>query len=91
MVYSMANQLLDEGERRGLERGREEGREEGEMRGIIESLLAFLGARYHPNVVQALKPTLENIEDLQRLKELRLAAYNAQSLEAFTETLYESC
>ena len=85
MVYSMANQLLDEGERRGLERGREE----GEMRGIIESLLAFLASQYQPNAVQALKPALESIEDLQRLKELRLAAYNAQSLEAFTETLYE--
>ena len=87
MVYSMANQLLDEGERRGLERGREE----GEMRGIIESLLAFLASRYHPDAVQILKPALEHIEDLQRLKELRLAAYNAQSLEAFTKNLYESC
>ena len=29
MVYTMADRLLDEGEKRGIKRGREEGREEG--------------------------------------------------------------
>ena len=85
VVYSMANQLLDEGERRGFERGREE----GERKSIIESILALLGARFHPDAVQALKPAIESIGDLQRLKELFLAAYNTQSVEAFTKTLYE--
>ena len=61
VVYSMANQLLDEGERRG--------REEGERKGIIESILALLGARFHPDAVQALKPAIEGIGDWQRLKE----------------------
>jgi hypothetical protein len=67
----------------------EEGREEGERKGIIESILTFLGARFDPDAVQPLKPTLETIDDLQRLKDLQLAAYNAQSVETFTQTLYE--
>jgi hypothetical protein len=77
MVYSMADRLL------------EEGREEGERKGIIESILTYLGARFDPDAVQPLKPTLETIDDLQRLKDLQLAAYNAQSVETFTQTLYE--
>jgi hypothetical protein len=51
--------------------------------------LAFLGTRFHSDAVQALRPAIEGIGDLQRLKELQLAAYNAQSVKAFTQTLYE--
>ena len=51
--------------------------------------LAFLGTRFHSDAVPALRPAIEGIGDLQRLKELQLAAYNAQSVEAFTQTLYE--
>ena len=77
MVYSRAHRLLDEG------------RAEGERKGIIESIFAFLGTRFHPDAVQALKSAIEGIDDLQRLKEVQLAAYSAQSVEAFTKTLYK--
>ena len=77
MVYSRAHRLLDEG------------RAEGERKGIIESIFAFLGTRFHPDAVQVLKPAIEGIDDLQRLKEVQLAAYSAQSVEAFTKTLYK--
>ena len=77
MVYSRAHRLIDE----GIERG--------ERRGTIESILTFLASRFHSDAVQPLKPTLEAIDDLQRLKELQLAAYNAQSIEAFAQALYE--
>jgi exoribonuclease II len=73
----MADRLLDEE------------REEGERKSIIESILTFLGARFDPDAVQTLKPTLETIDDLPRLKELLIAASHAQSVEAFTQTLYE--
>jgi predicted transposase YdaD len=69
--------------------GREEGREEGERNGTIESILTLLGVRFQSDAVQALKPALETIDDLQRLKRLLIAAPHAQSLEAFTQTLRE--
>ena len=47
MVYSMADRLLDEE------------REKGERKSIIESILTFLGARFDPDAVQTLKPTLD--------------------------------
>ena len=81
MVYSMADRLLEE--------GREEGLAQGERKGTIESILTFLGTRFDPDAVQTLKPTLETIDDLPRLKELLIAASHAQSVEAFTQTLYE--
>ena len=81
MVYSRAHRLIDEGIKQGIE--------QGERRGTIESILTFLASRFHSDAVQTLKPALEAIDDLQRLKELQLAAYNAQSVEAFTKTLYE--
>ena len=85
MVYSRAHRLLDEGIKQGIEQGIER----GERNGTIESILTFLASRFHSDAVQTLKPALEAIDDLQRLKELQLAAYNAQSVEAFTKTLYE--
>ena len=81
MVYSRAHRLIEQGIEQGIERG--------ERRGTIESILTFLASRFHSDAVQTLKPALEAIDDLQRLKELQLAAYNAQSVEAFTKTLYE--
>jgi hypothetical protein len=50
----------------------------------------LLGARFHPNAVQVLKPNLETIDDLSRLRELLLAAPYAESLEAFMQSVYES-
>ena len=69
--------------------GREEGREEGHEEGTIESILTLLGTRFQSDAVQALKPALETIDDLSRLKQLLIAASRAQSLEAFTQTLHK--
>ena len=85
MVYSRAHRLLDE----GRTEGGAEGIEQGERNGTIESILAFLTSRFQPDAVQALKPTLEGIDDLQQLKELLLATSYAQSIEAFTKILNE--
>ena len=73
-----------------IEQGIEQGRDEGERKGTVESILTLLGARFHPNAVQVLKPNLETIDDLSRLRELLLAAPYAESLEAFMQSLYES-
>ena len=82
---SVVQSYMNEAKTQGIEQGREEGREEG----TIESILTLLGTRFHPNAVQALKPTLETIDDLSRLNELLIAASGAQSFEAFAQLLHK--
>ena len=76
-------EYVQQAEERGLERGLERGRKTG----TIDSILTLLSDQFQLEAVQALKPRLETIEDLERLKELLRAAPRAQSLEAFTENL----
>ena len=72
-----------------MEEAKTQGREEGREEGTIESILTLLGTRFQSDAVQALKPALETIDDLSRLKQLLIAASRAQSLEAFTQTLHK--
>ena len=51
-----------------------EGIEQGEKIGIIESIMTLLKGQFQPDAVQVLQPTLESIDDSQRLRELLLAA-----------------
>ena len=74
---------VQEAEERGLERGLERGQRES----AIEFILTLLSDRFQPDAVQALKPTLEAIDDLERLKQLLRTVPKTPSLEAFTETL----
>jgi predicted transposase YdaD len=71
----------------GIEQGRQEGRQEGERKGVVESILTLLGTRFQSDAVQVLKPNLESIGDLPRLRELLITASDAQSLEAFMQSL----
>ena len=87
------------GREEGIELGREEGIELGERRGIergiergarqtsIESTLDILADRFPSADVNALKDTLEAIDDLDRLKQLNINAYRAESLHAFQQSL----
>ncbi len=71
----------------GIRQGREEGREQGARQTSIESTLATLNARFPHADVNALKPTLEAIEDLNRLKYLNLRASIVDNFTAFREHL----
>ena len=55
----------------------------------IENTLELLADQFHSEAVRALTPMLQNIEDLQRLKELLLAAPHVPNIEAFTQMLHE--
>ena len=55
----------------------------------IKYILALLESRFQTEAVNALKPSLQNITDLQRLEELHLAAANVQSIDAFAQMLHE--
>ena len=56
---------------------------------MIENILALLELRFQAEAVDALKPLLQNITDLQRLEELLLATAQVQSLDAFAQMLHE--
>ena len=61
--------------------------EKGERRSTIEGILELLDIRFHVNIEATLKSAIESIEDLQRLRQLRREAAQAQSLESFIRTL----
>ena len=83
--FPIIQEFVDEAKAQGIEQGIER----GERKGTVESILTLLGTQFPPNAVQALKPALETIDDLPRLKELLIAASKAENFEAFAEALYE--
>ena len=72
------------------EQGIEQGIEQGARETIIEGILESLELRFSARGVDRLKPMLENIETLLRLKELRREALQTFSLETFTQILENS-
>ena len=73
----------------GKAEGKAEGIEQGERKFAVESIMDLLGMQFPLDAVQSLKPDLEQITDLNRLKALNRAAYATDSLDAFKQTLQE--
>ena len=65
----------------------EQGIERGERKGILGSLLDVLESRFQTSEVHALKPTLENIEEIQYLRELLREAVQVSTLDEFKRIL----
>ena len=80
-------QGLEEARNQWLEQGRSQGLEQGRNQGAIELLLGLLETRFQPAAVRNLRPLLETIDDVERLKRLAPAAASAESLETFLEAL----
>ena len=55
----------------------------------IENTLALLEDQFQAEVVNALTPELRSINDLQKLKQLLVAAARVQNIEAFEQMLHE--
>ena len=55
----------------------------------IEHIIALLEQQFHTEAVRALTPMLQNIDDLERLKYLHLAAARVPNIEAFTQELID--
>ena len=70
--------------------GIEQGIEQGARESIIEGILESMEIRFSASGVEKLKPMLENVETLQRLKELRREALRTYSFETFTQMLENS-
>lgn len=65
----------------------QQGIERGARESTIEGILEALEVQFQTSGVQALKPVLESIEELQHLKDLRRAAIQVPSLDAFKRLL----
>ena len=65
----------------------EQGREQGARRNSIENTIAILNARFPNADANVLKPTLEAIDDLNRLNALNLSASLANSFRQFQQQL----
>ncbi len=80
-------QGIERGIEQGIERGIEQGIEQGARETTIENTLVVLTTRFPNADVDTLKPTLEAIADLKRLKQLNLNALLAPSFQAFQHGL----
>ncbi len=71
----------------GIEHGIEQGIEQGARESTIEGILEALEIQFRESGAQTLKPMLESIEELQRLKDLRRAVLQVNSLDEFKTLL----
>ena len=80
-------QVLQQGIQQGLQQGIQQGTEIGARQNALVSLFDVLEFRFDGRAVQVLRPTLESIQDLQRLQELLHEALRAENFEAFAQIL----
>ena len=67
-----------------------QGFKQGARERALKDILEVLELRLKPYAVTAFKPTLETIEDLDRLAQLHRAAILAETLDDFAQVLTES-
>ncbi len=84
---SVYQHLVETAGEERYQRGIQQGTEQGARQGTIRSLCGVLEFRFDGHAVQALRPALESIQDLQRLEELHQEALRAETFEAFARTL----
>ena len=80
-------QGIEQGLEQGIEQGLEQGIEQGTRKSLIEGILENLEVRFNSSNLQAIASTLEQIEALQHLKQLRRASVQAPDLDAFEQVL----
>ena len=84
---SVYQHFLETAGKEHYERGLQQGAEQGARQNAIKSLFEVLEFKFDGRAVQALRPALESIQDLQRLEELFQEALRAETFEAFASTL----
>ena len=82
-----AARYAEEAMKPAVEEARTQAFEQGIEQGAVEILLGLLETRFQPAAVRNLRPLLERIDDVERLKALAPAAASAESLEMFLEAL----
>ncbi len=86
-MCSSKEEGINIGEARGINIGEARGINLGARQTSIESTLDILADRFPRADINALKPQLEAITDLDRLKQLPLNASKAKSLHDFQQSL----
>ena len=81
--------LQTTGEER-FHQGLQQGTELGVRINALESLIEVLEYRFDSNAVNSLRPTLENISDVSRLKQLLNIALRVQNLSTFIQEMDKS-
>lgn len=84
---SVYEHLIETTGKEHYERGLQQGTELGARQIAIKSLFEVLEFKFDGRAVQALRPALESIQNLQRLEELFQEALRAETFEAFARTL----
>ena len=82
-----ASEALQQGLEQGIEQGIEQGLEQGARERALKDILEVLTLRLKPYAATVFKPTLETIEDLDRLAQLHRAAILAETLDDFAQVL----
>ena len=85
-----ATEVLQQGFEQGFKQGFEQGFKQGARERALKDILQVLELRLQPYAATVFKPTLETIEDLDRLAQLHRAAILAETLDDFARTLTEN-
>ena len=78
---------FERGMQQGTERGIQQGIEQGERQSTLESVLRVLEYKFNSISVRLFQPMLQEIKDVQLLKQLLNEALKAQTLEEFIQHL----
>jgi predicted transposase/invertase (TIGR01784 family) len=84
LMYTIADDYIAEGWQKGLREGRQEGRQEGMREGILE----LLWVRFSLPADEDLVEGLEQITDIERLRELMRVAATAVEFAQFHQALH---
>ena len=83
---SIIEYVAPQAHEQGVQQGIQQGRRESTRKHILE----VLTLRLQPETAQTFKPTLEAIDDLQRLEQLFRAAMQAETPKDFKQALSEN-
>ena len=90
ITKQLAAEALKQGFEQGFKQGFKQGFEQGARERALKDILEVLTLRLKPYAATVFKPTLETIEDLDRLAQLHRAAILAETLNDFAKTLTEN-
>ena len=88
-TYKLLDRLIPEELMRESE-GYQRQMEKAARETTLKNTLTVLNRKFPAEAVNALTPEMQNIDDLQRLEQLLIAAAEARNLDTFTQMLHES-
>ena len=80
---------MERGLQRGMERGLQRGMERGQIIVVIDLILESLADRFQTDEITDLRPTLDEIDDLNRLKQLLRSVTKVESIQEFKNLMKE--